>query len=117
MLTLCRGTVVTLTCFTNTGTLHWFTAAGGKSFSINSNLNFPIPLTSHITVVLIDRLGPNLTSVANISGPPDVLNGSMITCQDGVAQGNASNRTLLIPGVCVCVCAVHGVVVLLVCYN
>ena len=101
MLTLCRGTVVTLTCVTDTGTLHWYTAAGGKSFSINSDLNFPIPLTSHITVVLIDRLGPDLTSVANISGPPEVLNGSMITCQDGVAQGNASNRTLLIPGMCV----------------
>ena len=50
----CHEKVVTLTCVTDTGTLHWFTAAGGKSFSLSIDLNFLIPL---LTVVLID--GPD----------------------------------------------------------
>ena len=97
--TLCHEKVVTLTCVTNTGTLHWLTSAGGKSFSLNSDLNFLISLTSYITVVLIDRLGTVLTSVAKISGPPEVLNGSMLTCQDGVAQENAQGNAISVSSV------------------
>ena len=47
-----------------------------------------------------------LTSVANIAGPPDALNGTKITCRDGFPGTDVKTKTLLKPGMQY-TCSVH----------
>ena len=104
VVTICNENTLTLTCVTDTGLLIWATPFGGKSFFDAVQINVQIPLGDNITVQLTHVSGAILTSVANIAGPPDILNGTVITCRDGIPGTDVKTKTLLKPGMYNIVC-------------
>ena len=93
---LCAGGDFTLTCVTDTGTLVWIVGGNTKTFSNAVPVNQPSPLVDHITVYPTNVSSSVITSVANITGAPLALNGTVIQCRDGV--GDRKERTLLVSG-------------------
>ena len=98
---LCVGDNFTLTCVTDTGTLIW-NRVGGYTRTFSNELpgifNQPSSLGDHITVYPIIVSSSVITSVANITGAPLALNGTVIQCRDGL--GDSKEKTLLVSGTC-----------------
>ena len=85
ILYLCAGDDFILTCITDTGTLAW-NRVGGPTKTYSTALpvyaNQLSPLGDHITVYLTNVSSSGITSVANITGAPLALNGTVIQCID-----------------------------------
>ena len=99
---ICTGDNFTLTCVTDTGTLVW--RAGGivKTFDVHSS-GAPASLGDHIIVYLTTISGSGITSVANITGAPVALNGTVIQCMDqsfGEMEAHSilTEKTMIVSG-------------------
>ena len=79
---LCVGGDFTLTCVTDTGTLVWSVGGYSRTYSKALPVNQPSSFGDHITVHATNVSSSNITSVANITGAPVALNGTVIQCRD-----------------------------------
>ena len=98
VIAICDENTLTLTCVTDTGLLIWSTPFGQKTYILTSHINVQVQLGYDITVQLTHVSGAILTSVANISGPPNILTGTVIRCKDGFPGTDVKIKTLLKPG-------------------
>ena len=87
-----------LTCKTDTGTLVWRVGVYTKTTKTFSNtlLNQPTSLGDHITVYATNVSSSVITSVANITGAPLALNGTVIQCRDN--GGDSKEKVLIVSG-------------------
>ena len=98
VVTICGKT--TLTCVTTTtGELTWsITAGGGITYrKYNEPPSNPVEIADSIAAKFTAKNNLTLTSVAIIKGLSVALNGTEISCADGVV---VSSKVLLIPGTC-----------------
>ena len=103
-ISICDEANITLTCVTDTGVLTWSTSASSERKTFYPTL--PIGssaqlLSSLVTVTLTSKSGLMLTSVAIITSPSALLNGTALTieCADYPLQGNVAETTLITPGI------------------
>ena len=97
VVTICGET--TLTCVTTT-VLTWSVTAG-QTISFYKHFEVPstqVDLADNIAVKFTAKNNSTLTSVATIKGPSEALNGTVISCADGL--GVVRSKVLLIPGTC-----------------
>ena len=91
---ICSGSNLQLTCRSDSGTLEWRVGDLIKTFSNNKALvNQPTSLGDHIIVHVTNVSSIGITSVANITGAPLALNGTVIQCKD---NGGDSKEKLII---------------------
>ena len=95
---VCDGANVTLTCVTDTGTLIWATATGGKTFKSGFMENSSSDaLGDNFIVRLTNETNMTLTSDLTIVAPPPSLHETIILCRDDGYPVSASvEKTLLI---------------------
>lgn len=97
-MTICGET--TLTCVTTTTVLTWSVTAG-QTISYYKHFEVPstqVDLADNIAVKFTAKNNSTMTSVATIKGPSEALNGTVISCADGL--GVVRSKVLLIPGTC-----------------
>ena len=98
VVTICGET--TLTCVTTTTVLTWSVTAG-QAISYYKHFEVPstqVDLADNIAVKFTAKTNSTLTSVATIKGLSEALNGTVISCADGL--GVIRSKVLLIPGTC-----------------
>ena len=93
---ICAGGNYTLTCVTDTGTLVWRVGYLTKTFSNALPENRPSSLGDHITVYATNLSSSVITSVANITGAPVALNGTVIKCKD---NDDSKEKVLFVSGI------------------
>ena len=98
VVTICGET--TLTCVTTTtGVLSW-SLTTGEEITYYKHSELPAPqadLADNIAVKFTAKTNSTLTSVTTIKGPSEALNGTEISCADGLV---VRSKVLLIPGTC-----------------
>ena len=93
---ICAGGDYTLTCVSDTGTLYWRVGGSSKTFSKALPVNQPSSFGDHITVYLTNVSSSVITSVANITGAPLALNGTVIQCGD--SGGDSKEKVIIVLG-------------------
>ena len=92
---ICAGGSFILTCKTDTGTLVWRVGGNTKTFSKALPMDQSSSLGDHITVYLTNISGSVITSVANITGAPLALNGTVIQCR---GNDDSKDKMLIVSG-------------------